>query len=97
MQKKEVERYENEDEEEEDRVGNGTDDSDWESSEDEGRKQRRRRAVDDGDRQEYLDRLSEWHEGRESGLADTRFERLEGGLQVGKLLNGLRFKMSLIW
>ena len=83
MQKREVERYENEEEEDdEDQLGNGTDDSDWESSGDERGKHRRRRAVDDGDRQEYLDRLSEWHEGSESGLSDTKFERLEGGLQV---------------
>ena len=85
MQKREVERYENEEEEDdEDQLGNGTDDSDWESSGDERErgKHRRRRAVDDGDRQEYLDRLSEWHEGSESGLSDTKFERLEGGLQV---------------
>ena len=77
-----MERYDN-GEEEDDEDGNGTDDSDWESSGDERGKQRRRRAVDDGDRQEYLDRLSEWHEGRGSGLSDTKFERLEGGLQVG--------------
>ena len=83
-----MERYDNEEEgDDEDQPGNGTDDSDWDSSGDErqpGRgKQRRRRAVDDGDRQEYLDRLSEWHEGSESGLSDTKFERLEGGLQGG--------------
>ena len=84
-----MERYEN-DEDDEDQIDNGTDDSDWESSGDERGRQRRRRAVDDGDRQEYLDRLSEWHEGRESGLADAKFERLEGGLQ-GRNSTALEF------
>ena len=70
--KREVERYDDGGEGEGDSPGNGTDDSDWESSDDDEQRRGRcrNRAVDDGDRQEYLDRLSEWHEG--SNLSDAR-------------------------
>ncbi len=74
-------------EKEEEDFGNGTDDSDWDSSDsDNGVRRRttrgRKRVVDDGDRQEYLDRLEAWQEGGERTLCDTKFEELEGGLHV---------------
>ncbi len=72
--------------------GNGTDDSDWESSSDEGssrkkfsKRHRGQTTVDDGDREEYLDRLQQWQDQQEGGEddgLDRRYEELEGGLQV---------------
>ena len=91
-------RYEDEEEEEEEAgdvgAGNGTDDSDWGSTDDEGEPRsgrwrhqsssRRRATADDGDRDEYLERLERWQEEQEEeeGALRNSSEQLEGGLRV---------------
>ena len=73
-----------------------TDDSDWESDDDSGRITRSKKklkrdnnvkkVLDDGDRQEYINRLEDWHENRtqEDIDSDLVYEELEGGLRVPK-------------
>ncbi len=87
--KAQKEKRKEEEEEAEDSVfkGNGTDSSEWGSTDDEGeeekvRRIRRKRTVDDGDRDEYLDRLDRWQQ-EEGGVSENhRSEELEGGLRV---------------
>ncbi|KAG8232117.1 hypothetical protein J437_LFUL012126, partial [Ladona fulva] len=70
----------------------GTDDSDWEYSDEESIRRRRKRSkkvIDDGNIEDYVDRLKLWEkqqkeESREDGgeTNDILFHELDGGLKV---------------
>lgn len=69
-----------------DEGGLKTDDSDWEGTDDEiePTKRKRRGKTDDGDKDKYLSRISQWQKNRpdEEKELENQYEEIEGGLKV---------------